>query len=406
MQAPRPDLPRLRDLRRHRQHVRLRALRRPAQAQRDRRVVARDGVRSATTSSRWTRRSSSTRARGRRPGTSRASPTRWSTARKCKQRFRADHIPELAVPAQAVGAPGRVPGATCELTEAREFNLMFQTTIGPVPGGGLDGLPAAGDGAGHLPRLQADAPVRAQEAAVRHRPGRQVVPQRDHARQLHLPHARVRADGDGVLRPAGPGAAVVRVLVRGAAGLVHAARHRARAPAPAPARRRGALALLERHQPTSSTCTRSAWSELEGVANRGNFDLTQHAKYSGEKLEWKDPQTGEGYIPHVIEPAAGVGRTMLALLCDAYDTDELGGEQRTVLRLHPAVAPVKVAVLPLLRKDGPPGEGARGLRGAAPADERRVRRGRRRSAGATGARTRSARRTRSRSTTRRSRTAR
>src|ERR671929_97046 len=77
------------------------------------------------------------------------------------------------------------------------------------------------------------------------------------------------------------------------------------------------------------------WSELEGVANRGDFDLTQHAKFSGERLEWKDPQTGEAYVPHVVEPAAGVGRAVLALLCDAYDTDEIGGEQRTVLRLHP-----------------------------------------------------------------------
>jgi glycyl-tRNA synthetase len=59
-------------------------------------------------------------------------------------------------------------------------------------------------------------------------------------------------------------------------------------------------------------------------------------------------------VPHVIEPAAGVGRTVLAILCDAYDTDEIGGEQRTVLRLNPAMAPVKVAVLPLLRKDGHP----------------------------------------------------
>ena len=61
------------------------------------------------------------------------------------------------------------------------------------------------------------------------------------------------------------------------------------------------------------------WRELEGVANRGDFDLTQHAKFSREKLECKDPQTGKGYIPHVIEPAAGLGRTVLALLCDAYD---------------------------------------------------------------------------------------
>jgi glycyl-tRNA synthetase len=96
------------------------------------------------------------------------------------------------------------------------------------------------------------------------------------------------------------------------------------------------------------------WSELEGIANRGDFDLTQHAEHSGEKLEYVDPQTKERYIPHVIEPAAGVGRTILALLCDAYDEDTQGGEQRTVLRLHPTVAPVKVAVLPLLRKDGHP----------------------------------------------------
>jgi glycyl-tRNA synthetase len=96
------------------------------------------------------------------------------------------------------------------------------------------------------------------------------------------------------------------------------------------------------------------WSELEGIANRGDFDLTQHAKFSGEKIEYFDPQTKERYVPHVIEPAAGVGRTLLALLCDAYDTDEIGGETRTVLRLHPRVAPIKVAVLPLLRKDGHP----------------------------------------------------
>jgi glycyl-tRNA synthetase len=96
------------------------------------------------------------------------------------------------------------------------------------------------------------------------------------------------------------------------------------------------------------------WSELEGIANRGAFDLTQHAQHSGDKLEYKDPQTGESYVPHVIEPAAGVGRSLLAFLCDAYDEDELGGERRTVLRLHPALAPVKVAVLPLLRKDGHP----------------------------------------------------
>ncbi len=96
------------------------------------------------------------------------------------------------------------------------------------------------------------------------------------------------------------------------------------------------------------------WSELEGIANRGNFDLTQHAEYSGEKLEYFDPQTKERYVPHVIEPAAGADRATLAFLVDAYDEDELGGELRTVLKLHPRLAPVKVAVLPLVRKDGQP----------------------------------------------------
>jgi glycyl-tRNA synthetase len=96
------------------------------------------------------------------------------------------------------------------------------------------------------------------------------------------------------------------------------------------------------------------WSELEGIANRGDFDLTQHARVSGERLEYVDGQSGERYVPHVIEPAAGVGRSVLAFLSDAYDEDEIGGEKRTVLRLHPALAPVKVAVLPLLRRDGHP----------------------------------------------------
>jgi glycyl-tRNA synthetase len=96
------------------------------------------------------------------------------------------------------------------------------------------------------------------------------------------------------------------------------------------------------------------WSELEGIANRGNFDLTQHAKFSGEKLEYFDPQTKERYVPHVIEPAAGADRATLAFLVDAYDEEEVGGEQRTVLKIHPRLAPIKVAVLPLVRKDGQP----------------------------------------------------
>jgi glycyl-tRNA synthetase len=96
------------------------------------------------------------------------------------------------------------------------------------------------------------------------------------------------------------------------------------------------------------------WSELEGIANRGDFDLRQHAKFSGEKLEYFDQEAGEAYVPHVIEPAAGVDRAALAFLVDAYETEEVEGRKRTVLRLHPRMAPVKVAVLPLVSRDGMP----------------------------------------------------
>src|SRR3954466_16050059 len=96
------------------------------------------------------------------------------------------------------------------------------------------------------------------------------------------------------------------------------------------------------------------WSELEGIANRGDFDLTQHANASGEKLEYFDQEKGEAYVPHVIEPAAGVDRTMLAFIVDAYDVEEVEGRKRTVLRLHPRLAPVKVALLPLVSKEGMP----------------------------------------------------
>ncbi len=93
------------------------------------------------------------------------------------------------------------------------------------------------------------------------------------------------------------------------------------------------------------------WGELEGVANRTDYDLTQHSNSSGQRLEYFDQTTNEHYVPYVIEPAAGATRAMMAFLLAAYDEDEIGGEARTVLRLHPRLAPYKVAVLPLSKKD-------------------------------------------------------
>ena len=93
------------------------------------------------------------------------------------------------------------------------------------------------------------------------------------------------------------------------------------------------------------------WGELEGIANRGNYDLTQHADHSGQKLTYFDQDRNEHIVPHVIEPAAGVDRIFLTLLLDAYDEEKVGEDTRTVLRLSPKIAPVNVAVLPLSRNE-------------------------------------------------------
>ncbi len=93
------------------------------------------------------------------------------------------------------------------------------------------------------------------------------------------------------------------------------------------------------------------WGELEGIAQRTDYDLKQHAQHSGEKLDYFDQTTNERYVPYVIEPAGGVNRAMAAFLLAAYDEDVVNDETRTVLRLHPRLAPYKVAVLPLSKKD-------------------------------------------------------
>jgi glycyl-tRNA synthetase len=96
------------------------------------------------------------------------------------------------------------------------------------------------------------------------------------------------------------------------------------------------------------------WGELEGIHNRGDFDLTQHEKFSGKSLRYYDDQSKEKVLPSVVETAAGASRTTMACLANAYTEEEVNGETRVVMRLHPAVAPVKAAVLPLVKRDGMP----------------------------------------------------
>lgn len=93
------------------------------------------------------------------------------------------------------------------------------------------------------------------------------------------------------------------------------------------------------------------WGELMGLAYRGCFDLSQHQEFSGKSLEYQDPQTNEKFIPHVLEPSFGADRTILTVLLDAYDEDEINGEQRTVMRFAKDIAPIQIAVFPLIKKE-------------------------------------------------------
>ena len=374
MQAARLHLPLVGDLRRPRLDVRLRPLRRAAQDERQERVVARDAAERddiVALDSAILQHPKVWEASGHLAGFT----DPLVDCRTCGQRFRADHLSELPCPRKPSKPPGRGPG----LRPDRGARLQPHVRDDGRPGEGLrlGRLPAPGDRAGHLHQLQERPAVRPQEAAVRHRAGRQVVPQRDHARELHLPHARVRADGDGVLRAARPRPALVRLLEAGALRLVRGARAARRPPAPARARRRRAVATTRSGTADVEYLFPIGWSELEGIANRGDFDLTQHARVlAARSSSTSTRRTGERYVPHVIEPAAGADRATLAFLVDAYDEEEVEGEPRTVLKLHPRLAPVKVAVLPLVRKDGQPELAARGLRRAARRRAGRVRRGR------------------------------
>ena len=315
----------------------------------------------------------------------------------CKRRFREDHLrggragtgehPDVRCGHARRSCPGergrRADRAAPVQPDVRDDDRAGQ-------GGGLDRLPAPRDRPGHLPRLQDDAQFARKKppfgiAQVGKSFRNEITPGNFIFRTLEFEQMEME-----FFVPPDEAEQLARALDGGADGLVRGARHRARQ-----------ACACARTAPTSCRTTRSAtsdieylypigWSELEGIANRGDFDLTQHAEYSGQKLEYVDTATGERYVPHVIEPAAGVGRTVLALLCDAYDEEEIGGEQRTVLRLQPAMAPVKVAVLPLVNKDGSRRRRARSTRTCARACPPSTTPAAR-SASATAARTRSAR---------------
>ena len=271
--------------------------------------------------------------------------------RTCKLRFRADHLDVSACGRK----PSKHPGETdeCDLTEARDFNLMFETTVGAVrdEGSTVYLRPETAQGIflnfkNYLQFSRKKPPFGIAQIGKSFRneitPGNFIFRTREFEQmEMEFFVAPDEAAGwfahwlaqrqDWYLK-LGIRADHLRLRPHDADELSHYS---------------SATSDVEYRFPIG-------WQELEGVANRGDFDLMRHAEYSGQKLEYVDTASGERYVPHVIEPAAGADRATLAFLVDAYDEDEIDGEARTVLRLHPQLAPVKVAVLPLVRKDGQP----------------------------------------------------
>jgi glycyl-tRNA synthetase len=275
----------------------------------------------------------------------------------CGQRFRADHLAEL----QCGRKPSKHPGEAeeCELTDARDFNLMFETTVGPVKESGSVAYlrPETAQGIfvnfkNVLQFARKKPPFGIAQVGKSFRneitPGNFIFRTREFEQmemEFFVPPADAErwfehwlAERELWYTNLGVRPDHLRLRAHDAEELSHYS---------------SGTSDVEYLFPIG-------WSELEGIANRGDFDLTRHAEFSGEKLEYFDQASGERYVPHVIEPAAGVDRATLAFLVDAYDEEvvigegEGAGETRTLLRLHPRLAPVKVAVLPLLRKEGQP----------------------------------------------------
>jgi len=260
--------------------------------------------------------------------------------KSCKQRFRADHL----------------KGSTCpecggELTEARMFNLMFKTFMGPVEDAAAQVYlrPETAQGIfvnfqNVLTSTRKKPPFGIAQIGKAFRneitPGNFTFRTREFEQMEIEYFVKPGADGERFehwvkerfnwyirlgIKPEN-----LRLRPHEKAELAHYAR---------------GCTDIEYLFPIG-------WSELEGIANRGDFDLTQHAKHSGQNLSYFEEQTKESYIPYVIEPSAGADRATLAFLADAYaeELDEKG-DLRVVLHFHPKLAPIKVAVLPLSRKD-------------------------------------------------------
>jgi glycyl-tRNA synthetase len=268
--------------------------------------------------------------------------------RACKLRFRADQLDQ----SQCGQKPSKRPGeySECDLTEPRQFNLMFETTIGPV------------QETGSKVYLR---PETAQGIFINFKNVLQLARRRP-------PFGIANVGGKSFRNEITPGNFLFRVREFEQMEMEFFVppeeaeqwyRHWVDERVQWYLRyglRESRLRVRE-HTPEELSHYSSGtsdleylypigWSELEGVANRGDYDLRAHTEETGTKLEYVDP-SGERYTPHVIEPAVSIERMFLAFLIDAYDEEVVAERERTLLRLHPLIAPVKAAVLPLIAKN-------------------------------------------------------
>jgi glycyl-tRNA synthetase len=269
----------------------------------------------------------------------------------CKARFRADKLGDAACPQK----PSKHPGehSTCELTEPRLFNLMFKTFMGPVEEQAAtiflrpetaQGIYVNYQNVLNASRQKVPFGIAQIGKAFRNEitPGNFIFRTREFEQMEMQFFVKPGSDGEWFERWRGLRLAWyhqlglnpdrIRWHEHGPTELAHYAR---------------AAYDIEYEFPFG-------WQEIEGIHNRGDFDLGRHQEHSGKKLEYFDQAANERYLPYIIETSAGADRVTLTLLVDAYREEEVEGETRVVLGLHPAVAPIKAAVLPLVKKDGMP----------------------------------------------------
>ena len=267
--------------------------------------------------------------------------------RTCKLRFRADKLEDSNCGRKPSMRPGK--WKECDLTEPRQFNLMFETTVGPVQDSGSRAFlrPETAQGIFinfknvlQLARRRPPFGIAQIGKSFRNEitPGNFLFRVREFE-QMEMEFFVPPADSERWYRywieerlnwylRYGLRQSRLRVREHGPEERSHYSQ---------------GTSDIEYLYPIG-------WSELEGVANRGDFDLRRHAEFSTTKLEYIAPD-GERYVPHVVEPAVSIERIFVALLVDAYDEEVVGERERTVLRLHPQMAPVTAAILPLIGKD-------------------------------------------------------